>query len=285
MATMIIGNYRLASVETGRFALDGGAMFGVVPKALWEKKIPADERNRIGLAVRALLIEEVSGPRKILVDTGIGQKWDAKGQDIYGIDHSTLRLETSLAALGLAPDDITDVLLTHLHFDHAGGATKLAGGKVVPTFPNATYWVQRQNLAWAKNPTEKDRASYLPENWAPLEAAGILKTTDGPGEWLPGIELVLSDGHTRAMQLPHVHGAGGHLIYCADLIPTAAHIPVPWVMGYDNFPITVMEEKKRILERAVAEGWALFFEHDPLGPAARPELTSKGYQARERVRL
>lgn len=285
MARMQIGRYRLSSVETGWFALDGGAMFGVVPKALWEKKIPADARNRIGLAVRALLIEETGSKRKILVDTGVGQKWDAKTADIYGVDHTKLRLETSLAARGVTTADITDVLLTHLHFDHAGGATKKEGEKVVPTFPNATYWVQKENLRWARNPTEKDRASYLQENWLALEQAGVLKTTDGPGEWLPGIELVISDGHTKAMQLPHVHGPEGHLIYCADLIPTAAHIPVPWIMGYDNFPITVMDEKKRLLERAVAEGWALFFEHDPVGPAARPELTSKGFQAKDRVTL
>ena len=282
---MQIGRYRLSSIETGRFALDGGAMFGVVPKALWEKKIPADARNRIPMAVRTLLLEELAGPRKILVDTGIGQKWDSKGQEIYGIDHGTLRLETSLAAKGLTPADISDVLLTHLHFDHAGGATRRVDGRLVPTFPRATYWVQRRNLAWAENPVEKDRASYLQENWKPLQEHGQLQVLDAAGEWLPGIELLLSDGHTQCMQLPHVHGPEGHLLYCADLIPTSAHVPVAWTMGYDNHPITVMEEKKRILERASAEGWTLFFEHDPYGPAATIEWTTKGYAVKARVEL
>lgn len=285
MAPMRIGRYELHAIETGWFALDGGAMFGVVPKTLWEKKIPADERNRIGLAVRALLLVETGGTRRILVDTGVGQKWDAKMADIYGVDHSRLRLETSLAAHGLAASDITDVLLTHLHFDHAGGATTQVGGRIVPTFANATYWVQRRNLEWARDPNEKDRASYLHENWVALEEAGVLRLTDGPGEWLPGIELLLSEGHTRGMQLPLVRGPEGALLYCADLIPTAAHVPVPWHMGYDLYPVTVMEEKRAILERAVAEGWTLFFEHDPHGPAATVARTNKGYAPKERRTL
>ncbi len=282
---MQIGNYQLSAVETGAFALDGGAMFGVVPKALWERQIPADERNRVGLAARALLIEEIEGKRKILVDTGLGQKWGSKLADIYGVDHSKLRLETSLEAKGLSSGDITDVLLTHLHFDHAGGATKKVDGKILPTFENASYYVQERNLAWAHEPTEKDRASYQREDYEVLEQEGILQTLDGGGEWLPGIELVISEGHTTAMQLPHVHGAEGHLIYCADMIPTAAHIPVPWVMAYDNQPLVTMQEKHDLLGKVTAEDWILFFEHDPNGPAAHVSSTEKGYRSGERVQL
>lgn len=282
---MQIGPYRLSSIETGAFALDGGAMFGVVPKALWERKIPADDRNRIGLAVRALLIEEIHGNRKILVDTGLGQKWGEKLAQIYAVDHSKLRLETSLEARGLSTASITDVLLTHLHFDHAGGATKRVGKQIVPTFENARYYVQERNLAWAHEPTEKDRASYQPEDFAALEREGVLETIDGGGEWLPGIELIISDGHTTAMQLPRVHGPEGNLIYCADMIPTAAHVPVPWVMAYDNQPLVTMEEKRELLNRASEEGWILFFEHDPDGPAARVVQSPKGFHAGERVSL
>ncbi len=283
---MRIGPYELTSIETGWMALDGGAMFGVVPRALWSRHIEPDERGRIGLALRALLIEEQGGSgRRILVDTGIGQKWDPKGADIFGIDHSRLELERSLAERGLATSDITDVLLTHLHFDHAGGATKKMGDTIVPTFENATYYVQKANLEWAQSPTDKDRASYLPENFEALLREGVLELTDGPGEWLPGIELILSDGHTRAMQLPHIHGPEGHLTYCADLIPTSVHVPTPWVMAYDNFPLTTMEEKRGTLDRAMAEDWTLFFEHDPFGPAAKVEVGRRGFQVGERVDL
>lgn len=282
---MRIGGYELSSVETGWFALDGGAMFGVVPRALWQKKIEPDEKGRIGLALRALLIEEVAGDRKILVDTGIGQKWDEKSSAIYGVDHSQLELERSLIARGLKTDDITDVLLTHLHFDHAGGATKKVGKQVVPTFSNATYYVQKANLEWAQNPTEKDRASYRPDDFDALLREGVLELLDGPGEWLPGIELIITNGHSQALQLPHVHGPEGHVTYCADTIPTSAHVPTPWVMAYDNFPLTTLEEKKAILQRAIEEDWILFFEHDPFGPAARVDQGKRGFAAGERVTL
>ncbi|MHC5065490.1 MAG: MBL fold metallo-hydrolase, partial [Planctomycetota bacterium] len=256
-----------------------------VPKALWERQIPADDRNRVGLAARALLLEEIEGERKILVDTGLGQKWGSKLADIYGVDHSKLRLETSLEAKGLRTGDITDVLLTHLHFDHAGGATKKVDGKILPTFENAKYFVQTRNLAWAHEPTEKDRASYMREDYGVLEEEGVLETLDGGGEWLPGIELIMSEGHTTAMQLPHVHGPEGHLVYCADMIPTAAHVPVPWVMAYDNQPLVTMQEKHDLLAKVAAEDWVLFFEHDPQGPASRVTSTEKGYRSGERVQL
>jgi glyoxylase-like metal-dependent hydrolase (beta-lactamase superfamily II) len=282
---MRIGAYRLSSVETGSFALDGGAMFGVVPRALWAKHTEPDEIGRIPLALRALLIEEVDGPRKILVDTGIGEKWNERGQAMFKVDHSELSLARGLSEHGLSTADITDVLLTHLHFDHAGGATRRVGEKLLPTFENAQYYVQRENLAWAQAPTEKDRASYLVENFEPLLREGVLELLDGPGEWLPGIELIISNGHTKAMQLPHVHGPEGHITYCADLIPTAIHVRVPWVMAYDNFPLTTIEEKRSLLTRAEAESWTLFFEHDSDGPAATIVSGSRGPCVGERVGL
>ena len=206
--------------------------------------------------------------------------------DIYGVDHSLLRIETSLAELDLGLEDINHVLLTHLHFDHAGGATRRdEHGKLVPTFPNARYYVQQQNLDWAQNPTQKDRASYLAENFRPLLDAKVLETIDGPGEFWPGIELHLSHGHTTGMQLPRIHDGEQSLIYCADIIPTAAHVPVPWVMAYDNEPLVTMAEKEVILERAAREGWWLFFEHDPESAMAKVNVGPKGYSAGERSQL
>ena len=292
---MRIGNWKLFAVETGRFALDGGAMFGVVPKTLWQRNHPPDERNRVPMSLRALLARKVNQAgeftgQNLLVDTGVGDKWSPKLADIYAVDHSELTIERGLAAHGLKASDITDVLLTHLHFDHAGGATrhKHQSGEdqsMVPTFENATYYVQKGNLDWARNPTEKDRASYLAENWEPLIEAGVLEIIEGQGEFLPGIELILSFGHTDAMQLPRFHGQGGSLLYCADLIPTASHIPVPWVMAYDNRPLVTIEEKKAILPRAAAENWWLFFEHDIHGPAAQVVAGPKGFHAGERSDL
>lgn len=282
---MRIGPYRLSSIETGTCALDGGAMFGVVPKVVWEKELPADERNRVRLSLRALLLEEIDGPARILVDTGIGDKWSAKHADIYGIDHRQSSLEASLAERGLRTADITDVLLTHLHFDHAGGATRRRGDDVVPTFANARYWVQSRNLAWARNPTERDRASYRAEDFEPLLRHGVLELLPDAGAWRPGIELVLSEGHTTAMQIPVISGPEGTLAYCADLIPTAAHLRIPWVMGYDNHAVLTVNEKRALLERGRRERWIFFFEHDPLGPAVRCRVGAEDVDAFERVTL
>ena len=282
---MRIGHWEVSSIETGWFALDGGAMFGVVPRSLWEKEIPPDDCNRIGLAARAMLLVEANGPRRVLVDTGVGTDWSPKLADIYGVDHERWQLETSLAQHGLTPGEITDVILTHLHFDHAGGATQLVDGDQTPSFANARYWVQKRNLAWAEHPTDKDRASYLSSNWVALQREGVLELLDGPGEWAPGIELFLSEGHTTAMQLPIISGEEGKLIYCADMIPTSAHIRPPWVMAYDNQPLITIEEKKKILSRVAVEGWVLFFEHDPFGPAATVKHGAKTFEVAGRVDL
>ena len=272
---MKIGSYTLSFLETGEFALDGGAMFGVVPKVLWSKKIPVDEKNRIDMRLRCLLLQGEG--RNILVDCGMGDKWDAKSQEIYRLDHSKMSLEKSLKEKELTPSDITDCILTHLHFDHAGGATKNENGKLVPTFPNATYYVQKENLEWGENATEKDRASYMKENWTPLLDAGVLKVLNGEKEILPGIQTKLFYGHTAGIQLPYIDDGKNRLFFCGDVIPTSVHLGIPWVMAYDNFPLTTMEEKRKILEQAVKEKWIFVFEHCPHLPAAIISKTDKGY--------
>lgn len=281
---MHIGSYNVSALETGEFALDGGAMFGVVPKTLWSKRIPVDEKNRIDMRLRCLLLE--GDGRRILIDCGMGRKWDAKMADIYRLDYSRLNLEQSLAEHNLSPEKITDVLLTHLHFDHAGSSTRRdANGKLVPTFPNAAYYIQKENLEWARNPKEKDRASYLKEDWEPLQAEGLLKIVDGEAEILPGIRIRRFYGHTRGIQLPLLDDGKVKLFFCGDVIPTSLHLGIPWVMAYDNFPLITIEEKKKILAEAAAENWTLVFEHCPHVAAARVAATEKGFEIQERVEL
>jgi glyoxylase-like metal-dependent hydrolase (beta-lactamase superfamily II) len=277
---MRIGSYEIRLVDAGRFRLDGGAMFGVVPKVLWERKSPADENNRIQMATNCLLL---SGDNKnILIDTGIGYKSDEKFAKIFAIDYSEFDINRSLQDLGITHDDITDVILTHLHFDHTGGATKINDrGQVVPTFPKAKYYVQKSQLDWAKNPLEKDRASFLRENFQPLEEADQLVVLEKTGELFPGIGLILVDGHTRAQQLVLIHGDERTMLFAGDLVPTASHLPIPWVMGYDNEPIKTIQEKKEILGRAIQENWLLFFEHDPDIRCVRVKEGERGYEVDE----
>ncbi|HWF44012.1 MAG TPA: MBL fold metallo-hydrolase [Candidatus Kapabacteria bacterium] len=280
---MTIGPYTLSPIETGRFALDGGAMFGVVPKNLWSRTNPADDQNRIEMALRALLVQ--GDGMNILIDTGMGSKYDDKTKSIYKLDHTKFTLLHSLQQMGLEAKDITHIIQTHLHFDHCGGlVTRSTSGALEPTFPNAKVFVQKENLAWARNPTEKDRASYLKDDWEPIAANGMLETLDGDGEILPGIELRIFNGHTRAQQLPHIYDdAGHHVFFCADLFPTKAHVNLPWIMGYDNFPLTTLEEKRSLLPRAYEEKWLLFFEHDPESALTRIESTPKGFKVGEVV--
>lgn len=280
-----LGPYTITSVETCRFALDGGAMFGVVPKNLWERAYPhVDGQNRIAMASRALLIRGEG--RIIVVDAGCGTKMPEKLQSIYALDHSVYTLESGLAEQGVSPDQVTDFIYTHLHFDHAGGSTRLNGeGEIVPTFPNARHYVQKEQLAWGRNPTDKDRASFMPENWEPVAERGLLEELEGPGELFPGIELRTFHGHTRAMQLVIVHGADGDdhggLAYMADLTPTSAHIPYPWIMGYDNFPLTTLEEKQQFLPEAYDRNWVLCFEHDAFTGGVRLVEGKKGFEGEE----
>ncbi len=281
---MKIGKYEIYAIETGRFKLDGGAMFGIVPKTIWEKLNPSDEKNRIELALRTLLI--IGNDKRILVDTGIGKKWEEKYTEIYGIDHTKYTLEDSLAKIGLKTDDITDVILTHLHFDHAGGATMIdSDGIIKPTFKNATYYVQKRNLELAMNPNEKDRASYLPENFLPLIEFNQLEIIEGEFEIFDGIEIITSDGHTFGQQLVKVSDGEKTIVYCGDLIPTSSHIPIPYVMAYDLQPLITMEEKKKLLKRAVDENWILFFEHDPYTDCATVKQGKKYVEVNERFNI
>ncbi len=279
---MKIGKIRIEPMEYGRFKLDGGAMYGVVPKVLWEKYSPANDRNQIQMALRGMIIKTES--RNILVDTGVGNKMSEKLNKIYAVDFSHYSLADSLHKLNLNFGDITDVILTHLHFDHTGGATgKKEDGSIVPTFPNATYYVQKKQYDWAISPSDRDLASYFPENFVPLNEANVLQILAGEEELFPGIFLIPIHGHTPGQQLVKISQAGETLLYCGDLIPTASHIPLPWIMGYDLQPLVTLDEKKNILPVAAAENWLLFFEHDPHIAAAKVEKTEKGFLMGEKI--
>jgi glyoxylase-like metal-dependent hydrolase (beta-lactamase superfamily II) len=273
-----IGPYTLHTIETGRFRLDGGAMFGIIPKPLWEKKIEADAKNRIPLNMRCLLIEGLG--RRILVDTGIGSKFSEKFASIYGVDHSEHTLDASLSAAGIAPASITDVILTHLHFDHAGGATCERDGGVVPAFPEATYHVQRDHWSAAHAPTLREKNSFLRHNFDPIEAAGQLNLIDGPETLWSGIDVIPIHGHTQAQQMIKIYGENADtLLYAADLVPTTAHVPLVWGMGFDIRPLITIDEKQTYLRRAADGGWTLFFEHDPAVEIANIARTDRGFEA------
>ena len=265
-----LGDWSVSALETGYLWLDGGSMFGSVPKPLWSRLHPPDERNRIRLAMRCLLLE--GRGRRVLVDVGIGDKFPPKLADIYRVEPG-FGLDAALAGAGLAPADVTDVLLTHLHFDHAGGSTRrdaLPGStlpapvdRLVPSLPGARYYVQRRNWENALAPNPRERASYLPENFRPLEEAGVIECWEGPREPWPGIEVFTADGHTRGQQLVRISGGERAVYFVADLIPTAAHVRIPFVMGYDVAAIETMDEKRRVLERASREHAWICLEHDP----------------------
>ncbi len=281
---MKIGSYQLHTIETGRFRLDGGTFFATVPKTLWHQHIPSDDENRVELALRCLLIK---GKRKnILIDCGIGYKMDDKVKTFMAIDHTRYNLERSLQAVGLEKRDITHVILTHFHYDHAGGATDYDHqGNLVPAFPNALYYIQRKNLMWALNPSDSDRQSYLMENIEPLRSKHCLRIVSGRVELFPDIELMPFNGHTVGLQAVKISDRNTTLIYCADVIPTTAHLPPHWVMAYDLHPLTSIEEKKNLLAKACKHQWILFLEHDPDIEACRIRLTEKGYELNERISL
>lgn len=263
--TTRVGRLTVHAIQAGGQQLDGGAMFGVVPKPLWERRIPADARNRIPLGMRCLLVEHEAG--LVLLDTGLGNKEDARFRDIYGVENAgadgRTRLEDGLRALGHAPEDVRLVVNTHLHFDHAGGNTyRDAAGALHPSFPNARYVVQRGEYHYATHPNERTAASYLPPNYVPLAEQGLVDEVVGEAEVLPGLSVLPTPGHTPFHQSVLVRDDGETLCFLGDLVPTHAHLPLPWVMGYDVEPLVTLESKRRVLARAEREGWLVVFEHD-----------------------
>jgi glyoxylase-like metal-dependent hydrolase (beta-lactamase superfamily II) len=262
---MKLGELEFHVLNDGSLRLDGGAMFGVVPKPLWERKIPADARNRILLAMNILLIR--AGEKIILVETGAGNKWDAKMAEIYGIGEPP-RLPEQLAAHGVRPEQVDIVINTHLHFDHCGWNTHLVDGKAAPYFPNARYVVQRGELEHAKNPTDKDRASFDEDNFLAMEATGQWDLLETDAEIAPGVEVVRAPGHTLNMQCVKLTGGGKTAFFFADLAPTTAHVPFPWLMGYDLYPLTTLENKKKWIPEAARRGWLALFAHDTKTRAA-----------------
>jgi glyoxylase-like metal-dependent hydrolase (beta-lactamase superfamily II) len=258
---MKIGKYELHVVETGSFGLDGGAMFGIIPKPLWSKFNPPDELNRVTLSARNLLL--VGESKRILIDSGIGGNWDDKFVKIYRLDQTKNTSLKSLDKLGFKPEEITDVLLTHLHFDHTGGSTTFHDGNWIPTYPNAKYYVQRKHFEWALNPSDRDRGSFIQNRFMPLHKEGLLYFIDGEVPFDDEIDFLLTNGHTFFHQMIKIHDTSNTVLYCGDLFPLTSHIPIPYVMGYDLQPLVTVQEKKKILPLAIEENWKLFFEHDP----------------------
>ena len=279
---------KLYTINTGYFKLDGGAMFGVVPKVIWNKLNPADENNLCNWAMRSLLIEE--GNRLILIDNGMGDKQDAKFMGHYYLNGDD-SLNKSLQAHGFHPDDITDVILTHLHFDHCGGSIVREGEKLVPAFKNATFWSNERHWKWATEPNARERASFLKENILPIAESGQLKmlpvteTGTVPFDDIAGISIRYAFGHTDAMIIPQIEVQGRTVVYMADLLPSPVHMPLPYVMAYDMYPLTSMMEKKAFLDEAAAKDYLLFFEHDPIVEMCSVQLTEKGVRAKESGRL
>jgi glyoxylase-like metal-dependent hydrolase (beta-lactamase superfamily II) len=290
---------KLYTIETGNFKLDGGAMFGVVPKSIWNKLNPADENNLCSWAMRCLLVEDEG--RLILIDNGIGNKQDEKFLKHYYL-HGNDSLDNSLAKHGFHRDDITDVFLTHLHFDHCGGSIIREGDNLVPAFKNATYWSNEGHWEWAVNPNDREKASFLKENILPIKESGQLRFIEFPLQkqeenwslkpkslvtvpFIKNIDLKFVNGHTSKMMLPQIKYKDRTIVFMADLLPSAAHIPIPYVMAYDMFPLTTLQEKKSFLAEAVENNYVLFFEHDPQIECCDLEQTEKGVRAKDTFSL
>jgi glyoxylase-like metal-dependent hydrolase (beta-lactamase superfamily II) len=276
----------LYPIEAGNFKLDGGAMFGVVPKKLWERTNPADQNNRIEMATRCLLVEE--GNQLILIDTGMGTKQGDsffKHYDLWG----SFNLEKSLLEKGFHPDQITDVFFTHLHFDHCGGAIKYDSDRLIPTFKNATYWVHKSHWEWATKPNAREKASFLSENILPIQASGQLQFIKDSGPFLKDtpfpFSIYLIDGHTEKQMLPLIPFKGKKILYAADLIPTVGHLPIPYIMGYDTRPLLTLEEKISILSEVFKQGALLFLEHDPYHELISLKMTEKGVRMKDHFKF
>jgi glyoxylase-like metal-dependent hydrolase (beta-lactamase superfamily II) len=275
---------KLHPIETGNFRLDGGAMFGVVPKVLWNKVYPADENNLANWAMRCLLVED--GDRLILIDNGIGDKQDEKFLKHYYLNGEDT-LEGSLARLGYTPDDITDMILTHLHFDHCGGSIRYNEDRTgyELAFKNATYWTSRQQYEWAIEPNRRESASFLKENIIPIEESGHLRLIEEEGEILPNIRVKMYDGHTEGQVIPFINYHGRTVVFMADLLPSAAHIPLPWIMAYDTRPLITLEDKKAFYKEAVENDYVLFLEHDLYNECCTLQEGEKGVEKRESFKL
>ena len=265
---MQFGEYRVEIIPNTEFRLDGGAMFGVVPRNLWARACPPDEQNRIRMNMNCVFVE--AGSEKILIETGIGERWSAKQTAMYGITRQRPFAESLRAIAGVETKEITIVINTHLHFDHAGGNTKLEdGGQAVPAFPNARYFISRDEYEHAEDPSERDRASYLPDNWQPLRAGGQLELKDPTYEVVPGLRLENHPGHNRSMQCWRLDRDGRTLFGFADLVPMRAHVSFAWIMGYDLYPVETLAAKKKLLPQAARENWTCLFYHDPDQPLSR----------------
>lgn len=279
-----IGKFQIDVVDTGGMALDGGAMFGVVPKALWQRAYTeADELNRIPMASRPLLVRW--DDKIMLIDSGSGNKLGEKFEKIYGLDPQMTPINVGLSRYGLTADDITDFVYTHLHFDHSGGSTIMEKGKPIPIFTKAKHYVQKEQYKWAMNPTMKDRASFMPVNWEPVNANGMLEFLDGEGDIYPGISVIPVDGHTKAMQMVKISDGGETLLFGADLTPTTAHISYPFIMGYDNYPLTTLAEKEKHFPVAYEDKWIVVFEHDYETQAGRLSYGEKGVYVSEKIQI
>lgn len=275
---------KLHVIHAGNFKLDGGAMFGVVPKSMWQKLNAPDEKNLCSWAMRCLLIED--GDKLILIDNGMGNKQDEKFFGHYYL-HGDHTLEKSLEEKGFSEDDITDVFLTHLHFDHCGGSIIKENGKLVPAFKNATYWSNAKHWKWATEPNDREKASFLKENILPIQESGKLKLieTEEGKEFIPGFNIRFVHGHTESMMLPQIQYKGKTIVYMADLLPSVAHIPIPYVMAYDTRPLKTLDEKKSFLEEAEKNNYILFFEHDPEIECCSLHMTEKGVRMKETFTL
>ena len=280
---MKIGKYDLYSVETSEFGLDGGAMFGIIPKPVWEKKVSADELNRVNMVTRSLLL--VSDEKKILIDTGNGTKWEEKYKQIYDINTDQYNIEKSLGKYGFSSEQITDVICTHMHFDHIGGNTKIKSGEVVPTFPNAKYWISEENWKLANHPSQKDAGSFIEHDWKVLAENQMIEIIDGREPFIEGIDTIVTHGHTPGLLHPIVSDGSNKLFYGADIFPMVAHIPIPWVMAYDVQPVVTMKEKQKLLQKMEREDWILFFEHDPHIQACTVHKDGKHYKLNKEIKI
>jgi glyoxylase-like metal-dependent hydrolase (beta-lactamase superfamily II) len=276
---------KLYTIDTGFFKLDGGAMFGVVPKSIWQKTNPADEFNLCSWAMRCLLVQDEE--RLILIDNGIGYKQDERFLKHYHL-HGDDTLEKSLASIGFSKDDITDVFLTHLHFDHCGGSIeRQENGALVPAFKNAIYWSNKEHWQWAVEPNDREKASFLKENILPIQESGKLRFIDAEDgiSFTKNIKIRFAFGHTDAMMLPQISYKGKTILYMADMLPSVGHIPMPYVMSYDMFPLKTLKEKKKYLEEAVQNDYILFLEHDPVNECCTLQVTEKGIRVKDTFKL